>query len=417
MEYRKRIVERELKEKLNAGGALLIRGPKSCGKTETATQFAKSTLNVDTDEQVPYIMDTDPKRLLLGKTPRLIDEWQEQPKLWTYIKREIDIRKQKAQFLLTGSSTPKDNAKMHSGAGRFTILDMRTMSWQEMGYSTAKASLKDLLDGKTIKVVDSALDFEVIVERMLKGGWPALLDSSVKESVLMNRAYIKLFAEADMSKIANVKRDPIKVYAILKSLARNISTVVDNATILRDIKEIQNEDISRPTLYDYLDAMARLMVIEDQPAWNTHIRSSASLRRSPKRHITDVSLAIASLGVDKGALLKDVKFTGFLFESLVIHDLRVYAQANDAGVYYYGDSSGLEVDAIIQKYNGGWSAFEVKLGAGMIEAAATNLKKLTEILDTKKISRPKSLNIITGTGISYTRPDGINIISLGSLGV
>jgi hypothetical protein len=202
----------------------------------------------------------------------------------------------------------------------------------------------------------------------------------------------------------------------LRSLARNTSTLVDITTLENDIRQIDNTDISRPTIYDYLDALNRLMIIEDQPAWNPHIRSSASLRKSPKRHFTDVCLAIASLGLNKEALLNDLKFTGFLFESLVTHELRVYGQANDAKVYHYRDSSGLEVDSIVQKYNGDWAAFEIKLGTGQIEEAARNLNKFAAVLDDNKTKPPKSLNIITGTGISYTRQDGINVISLASLG-
>ena len=418
MSYKPRIIEEELKVKLGASGAVLIRGPKSCGKTETAMQFANSVLQVDQDEQVPYMMQTEPKRLLLGKIPRLIDEWQEQPKLWTYIRHEIDKRKDKAQFILTGSSTPAESVKMHSGAGRFTILNMRTMSWHEMGYSSGKTSLKNLLENKRIKISDeSGIDLETIIDRMIQGGWPALLGLKVKEAALINRAYIDLLAEADMSRVSDTKRDPVKVKNILKSLARNTATLVENTTIIKDIKENENQEISRPTVTDYLNALSRLMITEDQPAWNTHIRSSASLRKSPKRHLTDVSLSIAALGADKNSLLQDIKFTGFLFESLVTHDLRAYAQANDATVNYYRDSSGLEIDAIVQKYNGDWAAFEIKLGIGMIEDAAKNLLQFVSILDTQKIPKPKSLNIITGTGASYTRPDGINVISLSSIGI
>jgi len=231
----------------------------------------------------------------------------------------------------------------------------------------------------------------------------------------LNRAYIDLLAEVDMSRVSNIKRDPAKVRNLLRSLARNSATLADITTLESDIREKEHSDISRPTIYDYLDALDRLMIIENQPAWNTHIRSSSSLRKSPKRHFTDVSLASASLGADKKSLLNDVKFTGFLFESLAVHELRVYAQANDAKVYHYRDSSGLEVDAIVQKYNGDWCAFEIKLGTGQIEEAVANLNKFATILD-KKVKPPKSLNIITGTGISYTRKDGINVISLASLG-
>lgn len=193
--------------------------------------------------------------------------------------------------------------------------------------------------------------------------------------------------------------------------------MVDITTLKRDIKQNENEEISRPTIYDYLDTLERLMIVEDQPAWNPHIRSSSSLRKSPKRHFTDVSLAIAALGLDKRALLGDLKFTGFLFESLVTHNLRVYAQANDAKVFHYRDSNDIEVDAIVQKYNGDWVAFEIKLGIGKIEEATEGLKKFSKTIDHKKSKSPMSLNIITGTGISYTRNDGINVISLASLGM
>jgi predicted AAA+ superfamily ATPase len=416
MVYIPRIIEEEIKTKLNASGAVLVRGAKACGKTETASQLAESVLNVDRDEQVPYLMAADPKRLLIGATPRLIDEWQEQPKLWNYIRHEIDARKAKAQFILTGSATPDDNIRLHSGAGRFTIVDMRTMSWQELGYSSGKISLCNLLTENRFSIIDTALDLEVIIERMIKGGWPGLLEASVEDARLLNQAYIDLIAESDMSRMLGIKRDPVKVKNMLRSIARNTATLVDKTTIVKDIRENEQGEISRPTVIDYLDALNRLMIIEDQPAWNTHIRSSEALRKASKRHFTDVSLSIAALGADKQSLLNNMKFTGFLFESLVTHDLRIYAQKNDATVYYYRDSSGLEVDAIVQKRNGNWAAFEIKLGVGMIDEAAANLKKLVATLDLDKVEKPKSLNIIVGTGISYARPDGINVISIASLG-
>ncbi|GHT22241.1 ATPase AAA [Bacteroidia bacterium] len=416
MAYAKRIIDSELQRKLNASGAVLIRGAKSCGKTESAKQVAGSILQVDQDEQVANIMKIAPKRLLLGKTPRLIDEWQEQPKLWQYIRHEVDERSLKAQFILTGSSNPEESVKMHSGAGRFTTLNMRTMTWQEMGFSSGKISMKDLFEGKNIDIVDEPTDLEFIVEKIIIGGFPTLMGATMSDAMELNRAYIELLAETDMSRVSNIKRDPIKVRNLLRSLARNTATLVEVSTLAADISEKENTDISKPTIFEYLDALNRLMIIEEQPAWNTHIRSSASLRKSSKRHFTDVSLSVAALGADKNALLNNLQFTGFLFESLVTHELRVYAQANDASVYHYRDSSGLEVDAIVQKYNGDWAAFEIKLGTGQIEEAARNLLKLVEILNKDKISVPKSLNIITGTGISYTRADGINVISLASLG-
>jgi hypothetical protein len=416
MKYYIRTVEEEIRQKLQASGALLIKGPKSCGKTETAKQFAESMLHVDQDEQVPVVMSIDPKILLQGKTPRLIDEWQEQPKLWNYVRHEVDDRKKKAQFILTGSANPEEEIKLHSGAGRFTIVEMQTMSWQEMGYSSGIVSLNSLLQGEAIAYSDNSLSIELIVERMIKGGWPALLNTSLNEAILLNRSYVDLLAEVDMSRVSNVKRDPQKVRSLLRSIARNIATLVDNTTLEKDIKAFENTDLSRPTIIDYLNALSQLMIFEEQSAFNTHIRSTSSLRKSPKRHFCDVSLAIAALKLDKKRLMNDLKYCGFLFESLVYHELKMYARANDAEIFHYRDSTGLEVDAIIQQNSGAWAAFEVKLGIGMLDEAANNLLKFNKLIDEKKYNKPTSLNIITGTGMSFTRSDGINVISLASLG-
>ncbi len=414
--YISRLTDEELLRKLDVSGALLIRGMKACGKTVSAKQFSNSILQLDQDEQVPLLIETAPQRLLIGKTPRLIDEWQEQPKIWNYIRHEVDNRQDVAQFILTGSANPEENTKMHSGAGRFTILDMRTMSWQELGFSTGKMSLKHLFEGAKIVCFDEPTELEFIVERLIIGGFPALMKKSWKQASDMNRAYVDLLAEVDMSRVSSIKRDPQKVRNLLRSLARNTAKMVETTTLASDIRAKDFMEISRPSIYDYLDALDRLMITENQPAWNTHIRSSSSMRKSSKRHFSDVSLAVAALGLNKDALLKDLKFTGFLFESMVTHDLRVYAQVNDAKVFHYHDSSGLEVDAIVQKNSGEWCAFEIKLGVGQIEEAAASLKKFASILDKDSVQAPKSLNIITGTGISYTRNDGINVISMASLG-
>ncbi len=414
--YKERLTDKELLRKLDSAGALLIRGMKACGKTESAKQYSKSVLALDQDEQVPLLMATSPQRLLLGDTPRLIDEWLEHPKIWNYVRHEVDNRKESAQFILTGSANPEESVKMHSGAGRFTILDMRTMSWQEMGYSTGKISLKKLFRGEKIDIYDEPTDLEFIIDRIITGGFPGLMNKNIRQARDMNRAYVDLLTEVDMSRLSKTKRDPIKIKNLLRSLARNTATMVDIKTLEADIRQRDFKDISRPTIYDYLDALDRLMITENQPAWSTHIRSSSTLRKAAKRHFTDAALAVAALGLKKEALLKDLKFVGFLFESLAVHELRVYAQVSDAKVYHYHDSSGLEVDAIVQKYNGDWCAFEIKLGTGQIEEAAKSLKKFVSILDTKSVALPKSLNIITGTGISYTRNDGINVISLASLG-
>jgi predicted AAA+ superfamily ATPase len=415
-DYIKRISDIELHKKLNASGVLLIRGMKACGKTKSAKQVASSVISFDQDEQVPLLMETAPQRLLLGDAPRLIDEWQEFPKIWNYIRHEVDERNQTAQFILTGSANPDESIKTHSGAGRFTVLDMRTMTWQELGWSTGAISMGKLLNGEDQSTVDSATDLETIVERIMKGGFPALIKKNLSQALEVNRAYIDLLSEVDMSRVSNSKRNPNKVRSLLRALARNTATTVDLTVLEKDVKLNENTDISRPTIYDYLEVLNRLMIIEDQPVWNAHIRSSALLRKAPKRHFSDVALAVAALGVEKDALLNDLKFTGFLFESLAVHELRVYAQANDAKVYHYYDSSGLEVDAIVQKYSGECCAFEIKLGIGQIDEAAKNLLKFAAALGEQSKSKLISLNVITGTGISYKRNDGINVISLASLG-
>ena len=319
--------------------------------------------------------------------------------------------------ILSGAyANPTDDVKLHSGAGRFTVLQMDTMSWQELGYSTGAVKLSDLLLGDVDDYYEPAIPLELIIDRMCIGGWPALIGESTKNALNLNRGYTDLLCEVDMSRVSGVKRNPHKVRGLLRSLSRNISTLVDNKTLEKDLKTKDNNELSRNTITDYLDALSKLMILYEQPAFNPHIHSSASLRKSPKRHLCDPSLAIAVLGLDQESLIKDIKYTGFLFESLAIHELNVYAKANDAAVFHYNDSYGYEVDAIVQKRNGNYAAFEIKLGVGFIEEAAENIKRFAANIDTSKMELPKSLNIITGTGMSYRRPDGINVISTAALG-
>lgn len=416
MSYINRIIEVDLSEKLAASGAVLIEGPKSCGKTETAKQFAKSVLEMDRDKQVPVVMATNPQLLLTGATPRLIDEWQEQPEIWNYVRHEVDDRKAKGQFILTGSANPNDNVKLHSGAGRFTVVRMDTMTWQELGHSSGIVKVSDLLQGTVPDVYEAAVSLDLIIDKIIIGGWPTLLNASAKSAMIMNSGYVDLLCEVDVSRVSGVRRDPLKVRSLLRSLARNTATLVSNQTLEKDVKTSERNELSRNTISDYLDALSRLMILDEQPAFNPHIRSSAALRKAPKKHLCDTSLAVAALGLDHDALRKDLKYTGFLFESLATHELNVYAKANDARVFHYNDSYGLEIDAIVQKRNGHYAAFEIKLGVGYVEEAAQNLKKFERTIDTTKMDPPKSLNIITGTGMTYRRPDGINVISLASLG-
>jgi len=417
MSYIPRIADLELRRKLDASGAVLIRGPKACGKTETASQVSQSVLHADRDESVHLTLDVAPGKLLEGATPRLIDEWQVIPKIWDHVRHEVDARKKVGQFILTGSSSPEERAKLHSGSGRFTVVDMRTMSWQELGLSRATVSLGQLLKGEAVEWDSSQTDIELITTQIVKGGFPALIERTATQAMDVNQAYIELLAEVDLSTVSKVRRDPVKVRSTLNSLARNTATLADSGTLGKDIKAYEAVELSRPTLYDYLDALERLMVVEDQPAWRAHLRSSVALRSSPKRHFTDVSLAAAALGASPDALMDDLNYTGFLFESMVVHDIRVYAQANDAKVYHYRDATGREIDIIVQKDDGTWCAFEVKLGTSEFDEAARNLIHLQESIDPSRGALPASLNIITGTGITHTRKNGVNVIALAALGV
>ncbi|MDR0596314.1 MAG: DUF4143 domain-containing protein [Clostridiales Family XIII bacterium] len=413
--YIPRIIDEELTASLSAAGAVLIRGPKACGKSETAKQQAKSVLQVDLDPQVPRLMAIDPSALLLGDTPRLVDEWQEQPKIWSFIRHEVDSRHDKGQFILTGSANQGEIAKTHSGAGRFVELQMRTMSWFELGYSDGSITLGDLFAGNKIETKEYKTDIREIIRRMVIGGWPELIGVSEASALRVNRSYVKLLADVDMSRVFDVKRDPVRVNLLIQSLARNISTVTQTTTFMKDIMEVGNENISRPTIGDYLDALDVLMVTDNQPAWNTHIRSSAKLRKSPKRHLADVSLAVAALGLDSKSLFADLNYAGFLFESQVIHDLRVYASRIGAEAYYYRDSQGLEVDAIIQKPNGDAAVFEIKLGEGHIDDGVDALIAFRNNVIETKSRKIVSMNVIIGSGYAYTRPDGINVIPAGAL--
>jgi len=412
MHYTKRIIEEEMAENLRATGALLVRGPKACGKTMTAGRIAGSVLHVDTDPSVAAFMDFQPEALLEGATPRLLDEWQEQPKLWNLVRRAVDRRQKPGQFILTGSATPDDSIKTHSGAGRFAVSAMRTLSWFELGHSSGKTSLAALLSGKPPPAASTKVTLHDIASRLIIGGWPGNLGKSLAAAARANAGYLDLAANADVSRVSGVSRNPDRVMALFKSIARNIATAADTQTLARDAAQ-DTASFSRDTAADYLGVFNRLMLVEDQPAFNTHVRSAAALRKTPKRHFADPSLAVAALGLDAAALVNNPKYLGFLFESQVVHDLRVYAQANDATVSYYRDSYDNEVDAIVQKRSGEWAAFEVKLGASAVDEAAGNLLKLAGDFS----SPPASLTIITGTGLTYRRPDGVNVVSLSSLGV
>ncbi|OAM88545.1 DUF4143 domain-containing protein [Termitidicoccus mucosus] len=414
MAYSKRFADKELSEKLSEAGAVLICGPKACGKTETALQAAASVVRLDTDEQARIAMGVEPARVLQGARPRLLDEWQEFPGLWNRVRREVDEAKQDAQFILTGSANPGEKARRHSGAGRFSVLPMRPMSLFERGWSSGEARLADLFAGRPVSSSDVSAPLDELAEKILFGGWPGLLGKPLSRAIGFSRDYAALTAEVDISRVSEKRRDPAKVARLLQSLARNISTEAPVATLAADVRGAAGA-FKDETAAGYLNALERLMIVENLPAWRAHIRSSATLRQQPKRHFADPSLACGILRLDTGRLLADLNFFGLLFESLVIRDLRIYAQANDGKVCHYRDSSGREVDAIVEAGSGDWLAVEVKLGVGAADAAAENLLKFAANIDTSKTSAPKTLAVITANGFAHRRPDGVQVVPLATL--
>ena len=418
MKYIKRIADDILRNNLAYFGAVQITGPKFCGKTETAKQQAKSQINLQTDPSVWTAMTSEPRVLLIGNNPRLIDEWQDYPLIRNIVRHEVDERKKYGQFILTGSSTPNDEteSKLHSGAGRIARMRMRTMTWSELSWSNNSVSLADILAGNTIESSATEISLQEIARRLAIGGWPEQVDASEAVALKRNRAYMDNIVESDISRVSGIRRDPARVRRIFESYARNIATPAKVSTIKSDTSsDHASVEIGRPAIAAYLDDLTRLMIIDDLPAWNTHIRSSAKLRVTPKRHFADPSLAIAVLNLSSESLVKELNYMGFLFESLVVHDLRIYAEALDAYAYYYLDTDGDEVDAIIETRDGKFAAFEVKLGIGAVEEAVRSLNTFKNKLTDKKRADLLSLNVIIGSGYAYTRPDGVNVIPIGSL--
>ncbi len=414
MDYAKRLSDEELRERLRNAGAVLICGPKACGKTETALQAAGSVVHLDTDEQAALAMQVEPRRVLQGEAPRLLDEWQEFPVLWNLVRREVDAQKKEGLFILTGSANPDEKTRRHSGAGRFSVMRMRPMSFFERGWSTGEVRLADILAGKKISSDKITSNLEGMAEKILFGGWPGLLGKGLGRALEFSRDYAELTAEVDISRVSEKRRDPGKVIRLLQSLARNLSTEAALSTLAADVRG-SGGAFKEETAADYLDALNRLMMVEDLPAWRTHIRSSATLRQVSKRHFADPSLACGILRLDTEGMLGDLNYFGQLFESLVIRDLRIYAQVHGGRVWHYRDSSGLEVDAIVELGAGGWLAVEIKLGVGMADAAAATLLKFAATIDVKKASAPRALVIITGNGFAHRRADGVYVVPLETL--
>lgn len=407
-EYRPRVVDAEMQQALQRAGAVLIQGPRACGKTETALQFAASEIHLDRDPASQQVAAVDPGLLLQGEVPRLLDEWQLVPALWNAVRGEVDSRKVPGQFILTGSTAPATDADRHTGAGRFARLRMRTMTHYELGWSTGEVSLASLLEGKAPRAVDPGVNFSLLTERIVLGGWPGF-EGLPAEAVSANLAdYLDTVATTDLEAADGVSRDPLRVRRLISALARSTASEVSLATLARD-----ETSLAVDTVRNYLAALERIFVTEDQPAWSVHLRSSATLRKEPKRHFVDPSLAAAALNAGASALQGNPAFTGQLFESLAVQHLRVFSQVMRGIVVHARDSAGREVDAIIQMPGGEWAAFEVKLGVApeVIDAAASNLQRFAaQVKDP-----PMSLTVLTSAGPSYRRPDGVNVVAFGAL--
>lgn len=414
MAYVPRIVDAEIQELLAIAGAVVIDGAKACGKTETARQYSKSEVLLDTDSAAAEAIAVAPSTVLSGATPRLLDEWQTYPVLWNHVRREVDSRQSPGQFILTGSATPVDDATRHSGAGRFVHVKMRPMTLTELGRSTGDISLAALLNGGASESADPGLGLDDLIDEIIRGGWPGQRQLSAAQASRLNRTYLDRISRTDIVAVDGVRRNPEQVMAVIRSVARNVATQASLAGIAADATS-DGVAVSDDTAGEYLSALRRLMVIEDCPAWNTHLRSRHRLRSSATRHFVDPSLAAAALGATHALLIADLRTAGLLFESLVVRDLRVYGQACGAEVFHYRDESGLEVDAVVDAGTS-WGAFEVKLGVSQVEAAAESLKRFAARVDTTRRGEPAVLGVIVGGGYGFVRADGVHVIPIGALG-
>lgn len=414
-DYRPRVADAELEARLAATGAVVIDGPRGCGKTETARQAASSEVRLDIDDEARAAGLLAPALLLEGDRPRLIDEWQLVPAIWNQVRREVDATGGRpGQFILTGSAVPADDLTRHSGALRFSRLRMRPMSLAESGHSTGDISLEALLDGAEPRAVEPGLTINDLAERITVGGWPNLQDRTIDEALIALRGYLEETRRVDLARVDGIGRDPENVARVIRSLARNTATGASARAIAADVGGAEGP-IDHHTVLSYLAALSRLFVVEDLPAWSPALRSRTILRGAPTRHFVDPSLAVAALGARPDRLLREIETLGFLFESLVVRDLRIYAQTLDASVFHYRDSTDLEADAIVERRDGAWAAFEVKLGQGAIDRAAETLLRLAARVDREKHGEPAVLGVITGWGYGYRRPDGVAVIPIGAL--
>ena len=419
-EYMDRCIDRLIERDLGIFGAVLIQGPKWCGKTTTAQRFAASSLSLSDPANAfaaRQLAELDPAKAIVGSMPRLIDEWQEVPQVWDAVRFECDRRMgEPGQFLLTGSATPRDaDQPMHSGVGRISRLRMDTMTLFELGVSSGTVSLGSLLAGDAVKTaVGSIVGVDGIAELLCRGGWPQAVGMTTTGAMRIAAAYVDGVCESDVSRTDGVRRDPVKVRSLLSSLARNESTLAGSRSIERDI----GGDVSKNSVARYMDALRRINIVDDIPAWYPALRSPVKLRQGAKRHLADPSLAVALIGADPESLSVDPKTLGLLFESLVLHDLKVYAAANDAFVSHYHDGDGLEVDAIVHRRNGAWIAVEVKLGSPQVPEASENLTRLERKMVGHGERPPAAKCVVVGYGMpSHMMPNGVAVVPIDVLGV
>ena len=419
--YRKRIADEILARKLEGKGAVLIEGPKWCGKTTTAEQIAASILYMDEPEKKEQnitMSELNPKRLLKGAAPRLIDEWQIAPKLWDAIRFEVDHRGELGQFVLTGSAVPADTKEItHSGTGRFTRLTMRPMSLYESGDSTGEVSLKDLFDGAAEIDGASELDIDRLAFLVCRGGWPQAVD--MRDEIALDQAmdYYDAVVRSDINRADGVQKNSEKVHRLMRSYARNQGSQIPNTVLAQDVSANDEVSMSDETVAAYVSALRKIFVVEDMPAWNPNLRFRTAIRSSDTRYYIDPSIAAAALGIGPNDLVNDLKTFGFLFETLCIRDLRVFADSLNGKVYHYRDRDGQECDAVAHLRNGKYGLIEIKLGGDrLIEEGAKSLKAMEAKIDTDKMNAPSFLMVLTGTGdYAYRRQDGVYVVPIGCL--
>lgn len=414
--YHPRIIDEQISKRLRSIGAVVLEGARATGKTVTGEHHAASVVRVDHEVDRQPLVREYPETLIEGGVPRLLDEWQALPQLWNLVRREVDQRQQFGQFLLTGSAIPQDDVTRHSGAGRFARVRMRPLSMYESTRPSSHVSMKSLLRGDVKVEGRATLDLRSLIDIMVRGGWPALLAGGT-DGAQWVRDYIDETTRMDLTTIGTTgrSRDPEKVARVLRSLARSPSSEIRVRRVIQDTAGSEG-GIARNTIESYLEALRRVMLLEEIPAWQPHLRSSTELRTSPKSYFVDPSIGPAILRLTTDHLLGDLHYVGQLFENLVMRDVLIYAQANDAKVSYYRDNSGLEIDAIIEGLDASWVALEIKLGSTSADLAAESMLRFVKKVDTGRMGPPASMIVITGGGYAITRSDGIHIVPIELLG-